>query len=173
VVLRLVDGVTVSLDGHYSTDYCDHSAPCVTLAKQPAYPSLGREPHSGSGVARIAITRRLRSPSDPLHLDLPGSRLIREVYEALAAPYDSQPEPQVAGQDARLLSHSADLPHHLVTVGMFYGQDLGFDINRLTVSASVANSYWECNSPASLTRFPCKLDLMPIRHGLCNELRQG
>jgi hypothetical protein len=72
-----------------------------------------------------------------------------------------------------LLSHSADLPHHLVTVGMFYGQDLGFDINRLTVSASVANSYWECNSPASLTRFPCKLDLMPIRHGLCNELRQG
>ena len=38
MVLRLVNGVTVSLDGHYSTDYYDHSVPCVTLAKQPAYP---------------------------------------------------------------------------------------------------------------------------------------
>jgi hypothetical protein len=26
-VLRLVNGVTVSLDGHYSIDYYDHSAP--------------------------------------------------------------------------------------------------------------------------------------------------
>jgi hypothetical protein len=40
VVLRLVNGFTVSLDGHYSTDYYDHSAPYVTWAKQPAYPSL-------------------------------------------------------------------------------------------------------------------------------------
>jgi len=40
VVLRLVIGVTVSPDGHYSIDYYDHSAPCVTLAKQPTYPSL-------------------------------------------------------------------------------------------------------------------------------------
>lgn len=71
------------------------------------------------------------------------------------------------------LSHSARLPHHLVTVGVSYGQDLRFDNNRLTVSTSVANSYWEGNSPASLARFPCKLDLMPIRCGLCNRFRQG
>ena len=72
-----------------------------------------------------------------------------------------------------MLSHSARLPHHLVTVGVAYGQDLGFENNRLTVSASVACSYWEGNSPASLARFPCKLDLMPIRYGSCNGLRQG
>jgi hypothetical protein len=72
-----------------------------------------------------------------------------------------------------LRSHSADLPHHLVTVGMFYGQDLGFDHNRLTVSASVASSYWECNSPASLARFPCKLVLMPIRCNLSQRTSAG
>jgi hypothetical protein len=27
MVLRLVNGVTVSWDGHYSTDYYDHSVP--------------------------------------------------------------------------------------------------------------------------------------------------
>jgi len=42
-----------------------------------------------------------------------------------------------------MLSHSARLPHHLVTLGVFYGQDLGFDYYRLTVSVSVACSYWE------------------------------
>jgi len=65
------------------------------------------------------------------------------------------------------------LPHHLVTLGVLYGQDLRFDNNRLTVSASVASSYWKRNTSASLARFPCKLDLMPVRCGLCNELRQG
>ena len=36
VVLCLVNGATVSLDGHYSIDYYDHSAPPVPLATQPA-----------------------------------------------------------------------------------------------------------------------------------------
>jgi hypothetical protein len=54
VVLRLVNGITVSVGGHYSTDYYDHSAPCVTLAKQPAYLNQ-EEPHISSGVARTAI----------------------------------------------------------------------------------------------------------------------
>jgi hypothetical protein len=148
--------------------------PSPRLVTQPTYPSFPRE---------VAVRFRRSSHSNlPADLGLlpilytwanPGSRLIHEVHEVLAAPYDSQPEPQVAGQDASLRLHSADLPHHLVTVGVFYGQDLGFDNNRLTVSASVTSSYWECNSPASLARFPCKLDLMPIRCGLCNELRQG
>jgi len=100
-------------------------------------------------------------------------RFIREVCEVFAAPYDSQPEPQVAGQDMRLLSHSARLPHHLVTLGVLYGQDLRFDINRLTFSTSVASSYWKCNSPASLTRFPCKLDLMPVRYGVLQRTSAG
>jgi len=54
VVLRLVNGVTVSLDGHNSTDYYDHSAPCVTLANRQ--PTLNEVRVTlGSGVARIAI----------------------------------------------------------------------------------------------------------------------
>ena len=72
-----------------------------------------------------------------------------------------------------LHSHSARLSHHLVTVGVFYGQDLRFDNNRLTVSASVTSSYWECNSPASLARFPCKLDLMPARCGIVQQASAG
>jgi len=146
--------------------------PSPRLVTQPTYP-----------LQEVAVRFRRSShsnlPADLGPLQIPytwtnqARDLNREVHEVLAAPFDSQPEPQVAGQSVRLLSHSACLPHHLVTVGVFYGQDLGFDNNRLTVSASVTSSYWECNSPASLARFPCKLDLMPIRCGLCNELRQG
>jgi hypothetical protein len=73
----------------------------------------------------------------------------------------------------RLLSHSARLPHHLVTLGVLYGQDLRFDINRLTVSTSVASSYWKCNASASLARFPCKLDLMPVRYGVLQRTSAG
>ena len=72
-----------------------------------------------------------------------------------------------------MLSHSARLPHHLVTLGVLYGQDLRFDNNRLTVSASVASSYWKCNASASLARFPYKLDLMPVRRGLCKRTSAG
>lgn len=56
---------------------------------------------------------------------------------------------------------------------MLYGQDLRFDNDRLTVSASVASSYWKCNASASLARFPCKLDLMPVRRGLCKRTSAG
>jgi hypothetical protein len=41
VVLRLVNGFTVSLGGHYSTDYYDHSAPNCDIVTQPTYPRLG------------------------------------------------------------------------------------------------------------------------------------
>lgn len=56
---------------------------------------------------------------------------------------------------------------------MLYGQDLRFDNDRLTVSASVASSYWKCNASASLARFPRKLDLMPVRRGLCKRTSAG
>jgi len=52
VVLRLVNGVTVSLDGHHSTDYYSHSAPAAI--SHSAYLSR-RKSQPGSGVARLAI----------------------------------------------------------------------------------------------------------------------
>lgn len=55
VVLRLVNGVTVSLDGHYSTNYYDHSAPKCDIGSS-AWPTLNEVGVTlGSGVARIAI----------------------------------------------------------------------------------------------------------------------
>jgi hypothetical protein len=38
VVLRLVNGVTVSLNGHYSIDYYNHSVSKAQLVTQPTYP---------------------------------------------------------------------------------------------------------------------------------------
>jgi len=55
VVLRLVIDFTVSPDGHYSTDYYDHSAPPRDIGYSAGLPSIKRGPHVGSGVARIAI----------------------------------------------------------------------------------------------------------------------
>jgi len=40
VVLRLVNGVSVSLDGHDSTDYYDHSAPKCDIGNSACLPSM-------------------------------------------------------------------------------------------------------------------------------------
>jgi hypothetical protein len=42
---------------------------------------------------------------------------------------------------------------------------LGFDIDRLTISASAACSSRECDSPSSLACFPSELVLMPAFGG--------
>jgi hypothetical protein len=64
VVLRLVNGATVSLDGHYSTDYYNHSAPAAI--SNSAYLSR-RKSQLGSGVARLGnLPADFRSPSDSL-----------------------------------------------------------------------------------------------------------
>ena len=71
MVLRLANGFTVSLDGHYPTDYYDHSAPRVTLANQPAY-LIQEEPHRGSGRSSHSIL-----PADLGLLPIPYTRIYQ------------------------------------------------------------------------------------------------
>jgi hypothetical protein len=52
VVLRLVNGVTVSSDGHHSIDYYNHSVPAAI--SYSAHLSR-RKSQTGSGVARLTI----------------------------------------------------------------------------------------------------------------------
>ena len=55
MVLRLVNGVAVSLDGHYSTNYYNHSAPKCDIGNSACLPLNEVGVTLGSGVARIAI----------------------------------------------------------------------------------------------------------------------
>jgi hypothetical protein len=70
-------------------------------------------------------------------------------------------------------SHDAFISHTTELRRCVNGKNLGFDNYRLTISVSVTGSARSVTPPASLVRFPCKLDLMPAHYGLCNELRQG
>ena len=55
MVLRLVNGVAVSLDGHYSIDYYDHSVPKRDQSLSQLILCFLGKLRFGSGVARIAI----------------------------------------------------------------------------------------------------------------------
>ena len=55
VVLRLVNGPTVSLDGHYPIDYYNHSVPVAVSYSANLSPGFLGKLRPGSGVARIAI----------------------------------------------------------------------------------------------------------------------
>jgi hypothetical protein len=55
VALRPVIGFTVSLGGHYSTDYYGPSAPTCGIGHSANLSSIKRKSQISSGVARIAI----------------------------------------------------------------------------------------------------------------------
>jgi len=143
VVLRLVNGLTVSLGGHYSTDYYDHSAPCVTLAKQPAYPSLGREP-----TLRFRRSSRSNLPTDSglLQILFLGNAKLKTYPRALRrtrvpATRNQNHKSQAELEAITLLIRSSHTP--LSFPRCVVGKDLGFDNYRLTISVSVACSYWK------------------------------